>query len=158
MFWCTTMQALDPHLSVDHHWGFYSTFHGTILRSKSCAWSFTSLGGSIHDFKIIYSIFHWMSWWLLMFLPEQEIRILHHQNTDNLYHKDAATWVWWAWNTSIYLWVSKDKKSSQMQSCLGFAQWLVLWSIPPGCSMDLDQGYDDDDQLRRSSLSQRLMW
>jgi len=45
MFWCTTMQALDPHLSVDHHWGFYSTFHGTILRSKSCAWSFTSLGG-----------------------------------------------------------------------------------------------------------------
>ena len=45
MFWCTTMQALDPHLSVDHHWGFYSTFHGTILRSKSCTWSFTSLGG-----------------------------------------------------------------------------------------------------------------
>ena len=34
-----------PHLSVDHHWGFYSTFHGTILRSKSCTWSFTSLGG-----------------------------------------------------------------------------------------------------------------
>jgi len=45
MFWCMIMQALDPHLSVDHHWGFYSTFHGTILHSKSCTWSFTSLGG-----------------------------------------------------------------------------------------------------------------
>ena len=45
MFWYMTMQAPDPHLSVDHHWGFYSTFHGTILHFKSCTWSFTSLGG-----------------------------------------------------------------------------------------------------------------
>jgi len=45
MFWCMTMQALGPHLSVDHHWGFYSTFHGTILHFKSCTWLFTSLGG-----------------------------------------------------------------------------------------------------------------
>ena len=36
---CTTMQVPDPHLSVDHHRGFYSIF---FVDSKSCAWSFTS--------------------------------------------------------------------------------------------------------------------
>ena len=69
----------------------------------------------VRDFKIIYSIFHWMSWWLLVFPPEQEVRILYHQNTDNLYHKNAATWAWWAWITSVYLRVGKDNRSSRMQ-------------------------------------------
>ena len=35
---------------------------------------------------------------------------------------------------------------------------IVLQSIPPGCSIDMGQGYNDDDWLHRSSLSQRLMW
>jgi len=39
LFWRTAMQ--DPHLSMVHYWGFYSTFLGTILDSKSCAWSST---------------------------------------------------------------------------------------------------------------------
>ena len=81
----------------------------------------------VRDFKIIYSIFHWMSWWLLVFPPEQEVRILYHQNTDNLYHKNAATWAWWAWITLVYLRVGKDNRSSRMQSCLEFAQWLGTW-------------------------------
>ena len=35
---------------------------------------------------------------------------------------------------------------------------VLLQSMPPGVNMDMGKGYDDDDQLRRSSLSQRLMW
>ena len=30
--------------------------------------------------------------------------------------------------------------------------------MPPGVNMDMGKGYDDNDQLRRSSLSQHLMW
>ena len=30
--------------------------------------------------------------------------------------------------------------------------------MPPGVNMDKGKGYDDNDQLHRSSLSQRLMW
>ena len=33
----------------------------------------------------------------------------------------------------------------------------VLWSMPPGDNMDVDKGYDDNDWLRQSSLSQHLM-
>ena len=35
---------------------------------------------------------------------------------------------------------------------------VLLRSMPPGDSMDMGKGYDDNDQLHRSSLSQRLMW
>ena len=34
----------------------------------------------------------------------------------------------------------------------------MLQLMPPGVNMDMDKGYDDDDWLRWSSLSQRLMW
>ena len=34
---------------------------------------------------------------------------------------------------------------------------VLLRLIPPGCSMDLGQGYDDNDRLHQSSLSQHLM-
>jgi len=44
LFWCMTIQAPDPHLAVNHHWGFYGTFLRTNLLSKSYALSFTSLG------------------------------------------------------------------------------------------------------------------
>ena len=40
---------------------------------------------------------------------------------------------------------------------LGLLWVLLLRSTPPGCSMDLGQGYDDNDRLCRSSLSQHLM-
>jgi len=33
----------------------------------------------------------------------------------------------------------------------------VLQSMPPGVNMDMGKGYDDNDWLRWSSLSQRLM-
>jgi len=33
----------------------------------------------------------------------------------------------------------------------------VLQSMPPGVNMDMGKGYDDNDWLRRSSISQRLM-
>ena len=33
----------------------------------------------------------------------------------------------------------------------------MLWSMPSGDSMDMGKGYDDNNQLRQSSLSQRLM-
>ena len=35
---------------------------------------------------------------------------------------------------------------------------LVLRLMPPQVCMDMGKGYNDDDWLRRSSLSQRLMW
>ena len=35
---------------------------------------------------------------------------------------------------------------------------LILRSMPPGVNMDKGKGYDDNDRLRHSSLSQRLMW
>ena len=34
----------------------------------------------------------------------------------------------------------------------------MLWLTPSGVNIDMGIGYDDNDQLRRSSLSQRLMW
>ena len=34
----------------------------------------------------------------------------------------------------------------------------MLRSTPPGVNMDMGKGYDDNDWLRRSSLSQRFMW
>ena len=34
---------------------------------------------------------------------------------------------------------------------------VLLRSMPPGVNMDMGKGYDDDNRLRRSSLSQRLM-
>ena len=34
----------------------------------------------------------------------------------------------------------------------------VLWSMPHGINKDKEKGYDDNDWLHRSSLSQRLMW
>ena len=33
----------------------------------------------------------------------------------------------------------------------------MLQSMPSGDNMDMGKGYDDNDRLRRSSLSQRLM-
>jgi len=30
--------------------------------------------------------------------------------------------------------------------------------MPPGVNMDMGKGYDNNDWLRRSSISQRLMW
>jgi len=33
----------------------------------------------------------------------------------------------------------------------------LLWSMTPRDNMDIGKGYDDDDWLRQSSLSQRLM-
>jgi len=62
----------------------------------------------------------WTFWLLLTFLPENGIRILRHQNTDSLYHKNEVTCAWWAWNISAYFWMDKDNKSSLMQSCLEF--------------------------------------
>ena len=35
---------------------------------------------------------------------------------------------------------------------------VLLRSMPPGVNMDKGKGYDDNDRLHRSSLSQRLMW
>ena len=33
----------------------------------------------------------------------------------------------------------------------------MLQSMPPGDNMDMGKGYDDNDRLRQSSLSQHLM-
>ena len=44
LFWYMTIQAPDPHLAVNHHWGSYSIFLRTNFLSKSYALSFTSLG------------------------------------------------------------------------------------------------------------------
>jgi len=35
---------------------------------------------------------------------------------------------------------------------------ILLRLMPPQVCMDMGKGYDNDDRLRRSSLSQRLMW
>ena len=35
---------------------------------------------------------------------------------------------------------------------------VLLQSMPPEVNMDMDKGYDDNDWLCHSSLSQRLMW
>ena len=35
---------------------------------------------------------------------------------------------------------------------------LMLRLMPSGVNMDMGKGYDNNDQLRWSSLSQRLMW
>ena len=34
----------------------------------------------------------------------------------------------------------------------------MLRSMPPGVNMDIGKGYDDDNRLCQSSLSQCLMW
>ena len=39
-----------------------------------------------------------------------------------------------------------------------FTAIAMLRSMPPGVNMDKGKGYDDNNRLRCSSLSQRLMW
>ena len=46
-------------------------------------------------------------------------------------------------------------KTEEMAGKLKLSE--VLRSMSPGDSMDMGKGYDDDDQLRRSNLSQRLI-
>jgi len=35
---------------------------------------------------------------------------------------------------------------------------ILLQAMPPGVNMDMGKGYDNNDRLCRSSLSQCLMW
>ena len=50
--------------------------------------------------------------------------------------------------------LKKNIQTDIIKMILGY----LLRSTPPGVNMGMGKGYDDNDRLRRSNLSQHLMW